>query len=258
MITTIPSNKERFRIKLTIASKIPFELGIRVYNPLYSNSFYFRRKALFKKSGLTREFTISMPVSPEVLEMEIFDKNSVSDAAFVIENVKLEKMPAIELWATDTQHKFLEFAIGFAEKAGYVSPGFFESKDGEFLFQYLPSITDRFGNDLITPARIHRKMPRVQISQSLFKGYTVPIRVAILAHEGCHWFLNTRSQTTADLCGIKQYLDYGFPKIEAVYAVTKVFGKNREMIGKSQISRTKDVIRFIENYTEKEHERSGI
>jgi hypothetical protein len=249
MITTIPSNKERFRIRLTIVSKMPFELGIRVYNPLFANSYYFRRKALFKKAGLKREFTISLPVSPEVLEMEIFDKNSINDNAFEIENVRVEKMPDIKLWATDEQHKFLEFAINFAEKAGYVTPGFFESRDGEFLFQYLPSITDRFGNDLITPARIHRKMPRVQISQSLFKGYTIPIRVAILAHEGCHWFLNTRSQTTADLCGIKQYLDYGFPKIEAVYAVTKVFGKNREMIGKSQISRTKDVIRFIENYT---------
>lgn len=249
MITTIPSNKERFRIRLTIVSKIPFELGIRVYNSLYSYSHYFRRKALFKKAGVKREFTISMPVSPKVLEMEIFDKNSTSDDAFEIESVHVEKMPDVALWATDQQHKFLEFAIDFAQKAGYVSPGFYQSKDGEFLFQYLPSITDRFGNDLITPARIHRKMPRVQISQSLFKGYTIPIRVAILAHEGCHWFLNTRSQTAADLCGIKQYLDYGFPKIEAVYAVTKVFGNHRQMIGKSQISRTKDVIRFIENYT---------
>ena len=91
-------------------------------------------------------------------------------------------------------------------------------------------------------------MPRVQISQRLFKSYTIPIRVAILAHEGCHWFLNTRSQTTADLCGMKQYLDYGFPTIEAVYAVTKVFGMNPEIVGASQVERTKDVINFIEKY----------
>lgn len=252
MITTIPSNRERFRIRLKIVSKKPFHLGIRLYNPLYPNSYYFRRKAFFKESGAKREFVISMPVSPKSLEMEIYDKNSSNDESFEIQDVRVEKMPSIKMWATDEQYHFFEFAVSFSEKAGYCSPGFYESKDGEFLFQYLPKITDAFGNELITPARTHRKMPRVQISRKLFLGYTVPIRVAILAHEGCHWFLNTRSQTTADLCGIKQYLDYGFPTIEAVYAVTKVFGNNPEMVGKSQISRTKEVINFINKYKENE------
>ena len=248
MITTIPSNRERFQIKLTIKALMPFELGIRVYDPEHPNSYYFRRKAAFAKANSKREFVIALPVSPEVLEMEVFDKNHADDDAFEIVNVKIEKMPALAVWATDDQHRFLEFAIQFAQKAGYVPPGFYESTDNEFLFQYLDKITDPLGAELITPARTHRKMPRVQISQRLFKSYTIPIRVAILAHEGCHWFLNTRSQTTADLCGMKQYLDYGFPTIEAVYAVTKVFGKNPEMVGASQIERTKDVINFIENY----------
>ena len=248
MITTIPSNFERFRIKLTVLANQPFELGIRVYDPRYANTYYFRRKAAFAKAGTRREFSIALPVSPEVLEMEVFDKNALNDDAFEIKNVKIEKMPAIALWATDEQHRFLEFSIQFAQKAGYVPAGFYESPDHEFLFQFLPTITDAFGNELITPARTHRKMPRVQISQRLFKSYTIPIRIAILAHEGCHWFLNTRSQTTADLCGIKQYLDYGFPTIEAVYAVTKVFGTHPEIVGKSQVERTKDVINFIENY----------
>jgi hypothetical protein len=248
VITTIPSNKERFQIKLTIMAVMPFELGIRVHDPQYSNSYYFRRKATFAKANTKREFLIALPVSPKILEMEVFDKNDNEDTAFEIQEVKIEKMPAPAIWATDDQHRFLEFAIQFAQKAGYIVPGFYESTDNEFLFQYLDQITDPFGTELITPARTHRKMPRVQISQRLFKSYTIPIRVAILAHEGCHWFLNTRSQTTADLCGMKQYLDYGFPTIEAVYAVTKVFGGNPEMVGASQIERTKDVIDFIENY----------
>jgi len=252
MITTIPSNRERFRIRLTIVSKRPFHLGIRLYNPLHPNSYYFRRKANFKNSGAKREFIISVPVSPKSLEMEIYDKYASDDDAFEIQNVRIEKMPDSKMWATDMQYQFFEFAVKFAEKAGYISPGFYESADGEFLFQYVSTITDTFGNELITPARTHRKMPRVQISQKLFLGYTIPIRVAILAHEGCHWFLNTRSQTTADLCGIKQYLDYGFPTIEAVYAVTKVFGNHPEFVGKSQISRTKEVINFIENYKKDE------
>lgn len=248
MVLPIPSNKQRFQIILVIEALLPFELGIRIYDPRYRNTFYFKRKARFQKGNTKREFRIALPVSPEILEMDVFDKNAPDDYAFKVVDFQIEKMENQQLWATEEQHRFMEFAIGFAQKAGYVTPGFFESPNHEFLFQYVNQITDAFGNEQITPARTHRKMPRVQISQRLFQGYTVPIRVAILAHEGCHWFLNTRSQKTADLCGIKQYLDYGFPTIEAVYAVTKVFGKNPEMVGPSQVQRTKDVIAFIENY----------
>lgn len=248
MIIPISSNKERFNIKLTLEALMPFQLGIRVYDPRYPNTYYFRRKATFFKGGVKREFKIALPVSPELLQMELFDKETGEDHAFNLANLEIEKMPRPAVWATPEQHRFMEFAVQFAQKAGHAPTGYYDSRDYEFLFQYLPTINDAFGNELITPARTHRKMPRVQISQRLFKGYTIPIRVAILAHEGCHWFLNTRNQKTADLCGIKQYLDFGFPTIEAVYAVTKVFGKHPEMVGASQVQRTKDVINYIENY----------
>ncbi len=249
MIIPIPSNKNSFVIKLVIEAHLPFELGIRVYDPRYENTFYFKRKARFKKSNTKREFSIALPVSPEVLEMELYDKQAADNYAFKVSTFTIDKLVKPAIWATEEQHRFMEFAIAFSQKAGYISPGFYDSGQQEFLFQYLSTITDAFGNELITPARTHRKMPRVQISQRLFLDYTIPIRIAILAHEGCHWFLNTRSQKTADLCGIKQYLDYGFPRIEAVYAVTKVFGKHPEMAGKNQVQRTKDVVEFIEKYT---------
>ena len=252
MIIPIPSAKNSFIIKLTIEAHMPFELAIRVYDPRYANTFYFKRKARFKRGKIKREFSIALPVSPEVLEMELYDKNSSNDYAFKVASFNIEKLEKPAIWATDEQHRFMEFAISFSQKAGYISPGFYDSGQQEFLFQYLSKITDGFGNELITPARINRKMPRVQISRSLFLGYTIPVRIAILAHEGCHWFLNTRSQKTADLCGIKQYLDYGFPRIEAVYAVTKIFGKNPEMVNATQVQRTKDVIDFIERYSANE------
>ena len=248
MIIPIPSNKQRFVIKLVIEAHMPFELGIRIYDPRYAHTYYFKRKARFKKSKTSREFIIALPVSPEILEMELYDKQTSDDFAFKVASFSIEKLAAPINWATEEQHRFMEFAIGFSQKAGYAPTGFYDSPDQEFLFQYLSNISDAFGNELITPARTHRKMPRVQISKRMFLGYTIPIRIAILAHEGCHWFLNTRSQQTADLCGIKQYLDYGFPTIEAVYAVTKVFGKHPDMVGPNQLKRTEDVVAFIEKY----------
>ncbi|MCB0374451.1 MAG: hypothetical protein KDD04_00875 [Sinomicrobium sp.] len=95
-------------------------------------------------------------------------------------------------------------------------------------------------------------MPRVQLSKRLFKTFSIPVRVAILAHEGCHFFKNTRSEKQADLCGIKYYLDYGFPTIEAVYAATKVFKQHPHTIGKPHLIRTRDIMDFIDRYKQQQ------
>lgn len=142
----------------------------------------------------------------------------------------------------------MNFAIDFAQKAGYVDPGFYSSKDFEFLIHYLPIITNDDGKELITPARIHRNMPRVQLSKRLFDQFSIPVRIAILAHEGCHYFNNTRSEKEADLCGIKYYLDAGFPSIEAMYAATEVFLKHPETVNQVHTTRARDIRSFIDSY----------
>lgn len=247
MIHTIAAHSKRIEITLLIKALYPFTLGIHLYDPQKPNTYFFRRKAQFQ-SDTTREFQIRLPVSSYALEMDVFDKNSSDDTAFEIIDISAKQMQPPKVWASDSQHNYLKFAIDFAKKAGYTDTGFYQSSDGEFLIQYLPVITDPLGKELPTPARISRKMPRVQISKKLFLRYTIPVRVAILAHEGCHWFLNTRDQTTADLCGLKQYLDYGFPTIEAVYGVTKVFGDYPHMVGPSQVKRVETIINYIQNY----------
>lgn len=248
MIIPIPSNYQRFSLILTLKVYDDMHIGIKVRDPYRINTHYFRRKAYLKR-GQNRSIQIPLPVSPEELELQIWNKKTGDDDGIELLDFKVELMPSPQLWVTAEQERFLDFAVDFAQKAGYVGTGFYDSPKGEFLFQYLPSIVDAFGKELITPARTSRKMPRVQISQRIFKTLTIPVRVVILAHEGCHWFLNTRSQTTADLCGIRQYLDYGFPKIEAVYAATKIFGKHPELVGAAQVNRTKDIIQFIDRYS---------
>ena len=149
MIIPIPSNKESFVIKLVIVAHRPFELGIRVYDPRYEHTFYFKRKARFQKAHTKREFSIALPVSPEVLEMEIYDKKAADDAAFKVSDFTIEKLDKPAIWATEEQHRFMEFAIAFSQKAGYTAPGFYDSAGHEFLFQYLDRITDAFGNCLL-------------------------------------------------------------------------------------------------------------
>lgn len=256
MVIPIPSGKARFALRLAVSTDRPMGMGICVYDPLHPCSNYFKRRVPFRKEHFkggvaSRELLIPLPVSPEKLELELYDKRSGWDEGIRIDRLEKVKLPAAEVWATPARHRFMEFAIGFAQKAGYTQGGYYSSPQNEFLFQYLPTIRGEQGEELVTPARIHRQMPRVQLSQKLFRQFSIPVRVAILAHEGCHFFRNTRSETEADLCGMQYYLDYGFPTIEAVYAATRVFMQHPENIGPFHVDRTRDIIRFIDQYKAK-------
>ena len=253
MLIPIPSQKKRFRLLLTIRAFEAVSVGIVVYDPSYAYTDYFRRKINFteerlaQKDGNKRVITVDFPVSAELLYLEVYNKLSGGDDGFEL-SVAFAPCRTTEVWASPAQHRFMDFAIGFAQRAGHIATGFYPSVGHEFLIQYLPTIRDEQENELVTPARIHRHMPRVQLSQKLFRQYSIPVRVAILAHESCHFFLNTRSEKTADLCGINYYLSYGFPKIEAVYAATQVFNQHPESVGQAHVQRAKDIMAFIDGF----------
>ena len=243
----ITTNHNRCKLHLSIEGVQAVWVGIKVYDPTQPFSHYFRRKVYLRPQQV-REITIALPVSPAAVSLELYNKRSGDASGFKLLGLRHTAMPLSPFWASPVQHRFMDFAIDFAQKAGALPTGFYDSKGHEFLFQYLPKILDQTGKELVTPARIHRLMPRVQISKRQFQTFSIPIRVAILAHEGCHYLLNTRSETEADRCGIRYYLSYGFPKIEAVYAVTKVFGMFPETLGEEHLKRTQEIIRYIETF----------
>ncbi len=250
----VPSQRQRFTITLEVTALRPTTLGMVVYDPYRPYSDYFRRKITFRPRGFkdgprpSREVRIPMPVSSEQLVLEVYNKKDDENEGFEVTGFSVQAMPPAELWASPERHRFMAFAIGFAQKAGYAKPGFYTAPDHEFLIQYLPVITDDAGQELVTPARIHRQMPRVQLSQRQFRQFSIPVRVAILSHEGCHYFMDTRSEREADLCGLQYYLDYGFPKIEAVYAATQVFQQHPASVGQPHLDRTSDIMAFIDRY----------
>ena len=251
MVIPIPANKQRFKIVLRLKALQPVLVGIVTYDPSFRYTDYFRRKVHLKAKEDSRTLHIALPVSPEQLVLEVYNKETQDDAGFEASVVAFEKLPPAQVWASEARHRFMAFAIDFAQKAGHVPTGFYHAPHHEFLIQYLPMIADDLGQELVTPARIHRQMPRVQLSQKLFKQFSIPVRVAILAHEGCHFFMNTRSEKNADLCGMQYYLDYGFPTIEAVYAATQVFKKHPESISKAHVQRAADIMQFINHHPRK-------
>lgn len=247
MIIPVPSKGKRFIIRLGISAYIPVEIGIRAYDPTRANTHYFRRKVAFKKDGF-REINIPMPLSPETLEIEIYNKDTDGDEGFALEKFDVENMPPAELWEKPEMHRFIDFAQKFAQQAGYARTGFHQDKEAEFLLHYLPEIKDSAGRTMVTPARTHRVTGRHQVSQKLFRQFSIPIRFFILLHERAHFVLPTREEKPADLAALKIYLELGFPRIEAVYAATQVFGLHPETIGEPHVTRTKDIMHFINNH----------
>ena len=252
MIIPVPSKGRRFVIRLGIVAREPLVIGIRANDPTRRNTHYFRRKVAFKvvakDAPAYRKIEIPMPLSPELLEVEIYNKDTGDDEGFFVETFEVGPMPPAQLWAKPDIHRFIDFAQKFAQKAGYARTGFHQDRDAEFLLQYLPQIKDATGRTMVTPARTHRATGRHQVSKELFRQFTIPIRFFILLHERAHFTLPTREEKPADLEALKIYLELGFPKIEAVYAATKVFGLHPETIGEPHVTRTRDIMNFINNY----------
>lgn len=255
MVIPIPSYQKQFKVKVGIRAYEPCALGVKCYDASKLNTDYIRRRVpftpdLFKgKNPGYKEFTLPFPLSPDQLMVEMFDKAYGDDKNFRIEKFELEKMPVRSVWAEPEMHRFIHFAQDFAMKAGYLPTGVYDSSDGDFLIQYLPIIEDEFGSPLVTPARTNRKSGRIQVSQSAFAKYTVPIRMIVLFHERYHFQIPTRLEKPADLHGLRLYLDLGFPRTEAVYATTKIFNSHPESVGEGHRNRVRDIVNFIDSYT---------
>ncbi|MEN0050046.1 MAG: hypothetical protein AAF806_23485 [Bacteroidota bacterium] len=253
MLIPIQSKYPSFQIRLEIEAAYPIQLGIAVFDPSKPHTFYFRRKVNFGKRK-RRTIYINLPINSPNLALSIFEKGNKRQTAhsFELKEIEINPLEKKSAWASPEQHRFMDFAIPFAQKAGYLNTGYYPSKRDEFLIDYKARLLDTDGEELITPARIARSKPYIQISQAQFRQFSIPVRVAILAHEGCHYLQNTRSEKEADLCGIRYYLEAGFPKIEAVYAITQVFRYFDVPIEKAHLQRAKDIINFINQYSSTE------
>ena len=253
MIIPVPSHKNRFQIRLKLQAFTPTTIGVKAYDATRKNTYYLKRKVPFyvkdfKNGTCVKALTLSFPISPELLTLKIEDKQNEDDYDFEVLDFNVEAMPESKVWAAESMHDFIAFSEQFCQKAGYLKSGFYHSKDYQFLIHYLPQITGPLGEPMATPARTHRITGRHQVSQALFQRFSIPIRLFIMLHERQHFALPTRQEKPADLAALKLYLDLGYPTIEAVYAATKVFGMHKTTIGQAQLTRTQDIITFINRY----------
>ena len=241
MKISVPTDFRSWRLKLRLETDQPGQCLLRVADSRYPNSDFLRRRIPFN-TRLVRDIEVPLPISPAELNVEL------SGEHIWLESVSKTPMEDRTVLATPGRHRFMDFAVAFARRAGYLPAGNYPDPSGSFMIRYSETIRDFLGRPQLTPARINRNSGRVELARNQFMRFSIPVRIAILAHEACHFFLDTRDELIADRCGLAWYLDMGFPRIEAIYTATKIFGQFPQAIGPDTVERTREVVEFIQNY----------
>jgi hypothetical protein len=197
-------------------------------DPKHPNTVYFARTARVTRKGEPVE--IPMPISPKKLILEIKPEDSSFGSYMNVFDMVVLDLPATTSVFPDKTLEFYNFLKKFAKEAGYIEPGFYVSKDENYLIWAKENL-DADG----TPARVNRRTGVVKMNLSKLREYTVFMRVFIGLHEFFHYALQTTDETTADMGALKVYLGMNYPKSEANYSMTKIFDNSPSALKRVEV-----------------------
>lgn len=197
------------------------------YDATKNDTVYFARsKAISGKQVVE----IPMPLAPETLTLDINHQGGGFGAYINIIDVKVKDLPpAITAFPKNTL-EYYNFIKVMAEQTGTMKPGFYISKDENFVLW----VKEHLDGDS-TPARVNRRTGVVKWNLSKMREFTVYMRVFIGLHEYFHYALQTTDEVACDTNALRVYLSMGFPKSEANYAMTKIFDNSPEAIKRVQV-----------------------
>lgn len=226
MILKYPSNGMPLVFKLTLTANDPVKVFIKCEDEWRPNTVYTNRYNTLQDK--VEDFLIRMPQSPEISKITIVSEYGDDEGFSLIKKAVLPLQTQMSVYDFGKAHiaRFIVFAQMFAERAGYLSPGEYYSRSGEYHISYKPEIVSySTGQILNTPARIEADRGLVEASKSRFDKFTVPGRLAILLHEFCHVYANKdkSNEAEADKHAATIYLALGYPRIDLLNVFANIF-----------------------------------
>jgi hypothetical protein len=249
----IPCNNKRFRLTIGFTVNQPCSLILigrdaeNPYSTYISREVSIGRKYFSEGLGY-REINIPFPLAPNFMMLNVWDKNHIGQDTFEVSKFKISTMEPRAIWEHHDIHDFIPFANWFSQKAGVLPVGIYDSPDLKYMIDYMSVIKNEQGVPMITPARTSRINGRIEASKYHFLPLSVPIRWFIMMHERKHFQLPTREEKVADLTALRVFLDYGFPKVEAIYACTLAMKAETTVAKQAKVTRLKDIHSFIDQY----------
>jgi hypothetical protein len=244
---------EEMCLVVKVAVTMPTEVVMKVYDEEKPKIVFTDRA---NKVNNEYTFYVRLPITSKNIIVSIYDKrtgNIPQEKEKNIKVVSVDKTPLQKrIDVVDINNKsianFVDFAQRFCFNAPYLQGNkSYQSDDGRFIIEYLPTIVDSKGKELATPARISKVTGHIQVSKKQFDEYTVPMRFAILCHEFSHFYVNEdmSDESEADINGLLIYLGLGYPRIEAFEAFCEVF---EHYPSNENARRTYKIKNFIENF----------
>ncbi len=249
----IPCGGKRFRLTIGFLVNKPTHLILVGRDAENTHTTYTSREVVisqryFSKGTAYREINIPFPLAPQFMMLNIWDKNDIGRDTFKITKFKVSKMETRAIWEHQDIHDFIPFANWFSQNAGLLPVGIYDSPDLRYMIDYMTVIKDDFGVPLTTPARTSRINGKIEASKQHLLPLSVPIRWFILMHERKHFQIPTREEKVADLTALRVFLDYGFPKVEAIYACTLAMQADSHLAKQAKLTRLKDIHGYIDRY----------
>lgn len=244
---------EEMCLLVKVAVTMPTKVRIKIFDEQKPKIVFTNR---YKTINSSFTFEVNMPITSKSVIISIYDDkkgNTRQDQEKNIRVVSVDKTPLQKrIDVVDIHNPTIAYFVDFAQRFCFNAPYLeanksYQSDNGGFMIEYLPTIIDAKGKELTTPARISRLTGRIQVSKKQFEKFTVPMRFAILCHEFSHFYVNEdmTDESEADINGLLIYLGLGYPRIEALEAFYEVF----DNYPSEENKRRSDKIRnFIDNF----------
>ncbi|WP_448519628.1 hypothetical protein [Rhodoflexus sp.] len=186
---------------------------------------YLRRDLRLQAGSHT--FTVPLSYLPDAYEISV---SRTEGAPVVLTQHEVKPLQiAFPEYPTERDRAFIGFALWLAERLPELQQNRSYTDSKGHKVHYMPKVADLHTGEVInTPARVDRSTGEIFVSAADLLPATVPMRLFVLLHEYVHFRNQTTNEFECDRVAANLYRAQGWPKIEALYALTKFFTKPME------------------------------
>lgn len=237
------ANDMPFNIVLSFQINKRCAINVRISDDDIPNTDYLNSRYDLRDGIKT--ISAGLPITGKRMSMTITCEADASKqcSCFQLLGIKTEKLVEKQIYLSQPDKEYFDYARWFVKNMGSLSPGLYKNDSGSATFRLFDVIIDDVEGEIQTPARVDHVTGEVQMSKRHMSQYSVPMNMFILTHERVHYSFNTKNEQECDRNAVNIVRAMGFPRLETIYAATKIFPDDR-----AGRSRTTQIGYLLDNY----------
>jgi hypothetical protein len=165
---------EEMCLVVKVAVTMPTKVRIKIFDEQKPKIVFTDR---YKTISTDYTFYVRMPITSKSVIISVYDDKKGNTPQSEDKNIKVVSVDKTPLQkridVVDIHNPTVAYFVDFAQRFCYNAPYLeanksYQSDNGGFMIEYLPTIIDAKGKELTTPARISRISGRIQVSTKQF------------------------------------------------------------------------------------------